>query len=140
MKKTDFFIHVDMIASFLFFGLWFFQPETLLSYNFELEKYDDIHLHFAKVLGIALFANGLLSNYILHKSCIKSKAKLLSIKLVGYLALLILMIFDNMNSKIMADKHVSFGIFGLSLLTLNAYLGLRSLKKYMNTQNRKIEK
>ena len=144
MRKTDFFINVDMVASFLFFALWFFHPETLLSYNFELKKYDDIHIHFAKVLGIALFANGLLSNYILHKNCIKTKAKILSIKLIGYIALLILMVIDNMNSKLIMDKHLSFGIFGLTLLILNAYLGLRSLKKYMqknknnNKNNNKI--
>ena len=45
--------------------------------------------------------------------------------------LLFTMIVDNLSSNLMSDKHVAFGMFGVVLLIMNCYLGLRSLKKYI---------
>ena len=134
MKRANFFLNVDMVGNFIFFIAWFFYPKILLSYNFELKKYDDLHLHFARILGITLFANGVLSYYALKKNCPVTKSKILSIKLMGYIAVLFTMVIDNLSSGVMGDKHMSFGIFGLTLLIINAYLGLRSLKKYIRKQ------
>ena len=131
MKSTDFFLKIDMIGSFLFALLWAFYPKELLEYNFESTKYDDIHLHFARVLGISLLCNGLITKYAISKNCPITKSKIISIKLVGYVLLLLTMIIDNVQSKIMSDKHISFGIIGVLFLIVNQYLALRSLKKYI---------
>lgn len=131
MKSTDFFLKIDMIGSFLFALLWAFYPKELLEYNFEPTKYDDIHLHFARVLGISLLCNGLITKYAISKNCPVTKSKIISIKLVGYVLLLLTMIIDNVQSKIMSDKHISFGIIGVLFLIINQYLALRSLKRYI---------
>ena len=131
MKKANFFIRVDLTANFLFALLWFFYPKELLKFNFESKSYDDIHIHFSKVLAIMSLTSGMISHYALNKNCPATKAKILSIKLLAYILLLFTMIVDNLSSNLMSDKHVAFGMFGIVLLIMNCYLGLRSLKKYI---------
>ena len=132
MKQSDFFVKVDMIGSFVCGLLWYCFPCDLLNYNFELKKYDSIHIHFAKLLGITFIINGLYSYYALNNNCAVTKTKILSIKLTGYIFVLFTMILDNLNSKLMDNKHVSFGMFGLLLLVINCYLAIRSLRNHLN--------
>ena len=129
MSKTNFFINVDMTASFLFALLWFFAPTKLLEYNFDINKFDDIHIHFAHVLGIIFLANGMISKYALNSNCPVTQSKILSMKLIAYILIIGIMILDNLDSNILGDKHVSFGIIGMLLLIINSYLGIRALKK-----------
>ena len=131
MKKANFFLRVDLISNFMFALLWVFFPKELLKYNFELKTYDDLHMHLSRVLGLACLSSGMLSHYALKKDCATTKAKILSIKMIGYILLLLTMMLDNMSSKIMGDKHVVFGMFGIILLIINCYLGIKSLKKYI---------
>ena len=131
MKKANFFLRVDLTANFLFALLWFFYPNQLLKYNFESKTYDDIHLHFARVLAIMSLSSGMISYYALTKNCPATKAKILSIKMLAYILLLLTMMVDNLTSNLMSDKHISFGMFGVVLLIINCYLGIRSLKKYV---------
>jgi hypothetical protein len=140
MKSTDFFLKIDMIGSFLFALLWAFYPKQLLEYNFDLKTYDDIHLHFSRVLGVSLLCNGLITKYAINKNCPVAKSKIISIKLIGYVLLLLTMIIDNVQSKIMSDKHISFGILGVLFLIINQYLALRSLKKYIRKNLPKQQK
>ena len=135
MSKTNFFLNVDMTASFLFALLWFFMPTKLLEYNFELKRYDDIHIHFAHVLGIIFLANGMISKYALTSKCLLTQSKILSIKLSSYILIISIMILDNLDSNILGDKHVSFGIIGMLLLIINSYLAIRALKKKLIKTN-----
>ena len=135
-KQADFSLRIDLYANLIFAFLWYLAPVMLLSYNFDVKNYDCIHKHFARVLGVTLLVNAMISSYALGKKCPYTKSKILCIKVIGGLLLLATMAYDNYSCTmgIMGSKHVLFGMLGLSILILIDYVGLRSLKSKMDNK------
>ena len=128
MKAIKKHLNIDMYGNFLFALLFYFFPNKMLDFNFKLKKYDSIHIHFAKIFGLYLLLNALLSNYLVNKECEKTRKKLLEYKLVIYVLILVTMIIDNSFSKLMGQKHIIFGMIGLILLILNTICALKFIK------------
>ena len=137
-KQADFSLRVDLYANMIFAIFWYLAPVLLLSYNFNIKnnKYDCIHKHFARVLGVGLLLNALVSNYALNKKCPYTKSKILIIKVLCGLVLLATMAFDNFKCTdgVMGSKHILFGMLGLTILIIINYIGLKSLKSKINNK------
>ena len=137
-KQADFSLRIDLYANVIFALCWYFAPALLLSYNFNVKnnKFDCLHRHFAKVLGIGLLLNALISNYALNKKCPYAKSNILMTKVVCGLLLLATMAYDNFKctAGIMGSKHILFGMLGLTILIIINYCGLKSLKSKINKQ------
>lgn len=127
--KSNFFLFIDFYVNFILSVVWFSNPYKFLDYNFNLKKYDDIHLHLSRMLSIALFGNAILSYYGIMNKLKIVKTYIFNIKIVIGILLIIIMIYDNINSNLMGEKHLFFGILGLFLIIINNYFGLKSLKK-----------
>ena len=112
-KQADFSLRIDLYANLIFAFLWYLAPVMLLSYNFDVKNYDCIHKHFARVLGVSLLVNAMISSYALGKKCPYTKSKILCIKVIGGLLLLATMAYDNYSCTmgIMGSRHVLFGIW-----------------------------
>lgn len=103
--------NIEILGTIIFALIWYFHPDYLLDKNFELSRYDDIHRHFSRVIGLFILMTAILSYYIKDK-------RYSYIKLVTQILIVLTMIYENKQSQLMRKDHKNFSIVGMIILIL----------------------
>ena len=115
----------DALVWSVFGVLWIVFPGKLLSLNTARMSYDDVHLHMTRAFGLFLIYSAALSHYAgVSGNQNGEYDRALKTRLGFSLILLVLMVYDNMRSKLWNDRHVKFGMFGLVLSMVIPAVGL----------------
>jgi len=120
-----------------FFGLlWIIFPTFLLSMNTINMQYDSVHIHMTRAFGLFIAYSGIISyNYFIKshsksinhiQNDIDNIDNLFKIRIIISLILLIIMIYDNMNSNQWNYRHIRFGMIGLLISLIIPIMGLKN--------------
>lgn len=117
----------DALVWTVFGALWILFPGKLLSLNTARMSYDDVHLHMTRAFGLFLIYSAAFSHYAgMSDNQNGEYDRAFKVRLGFSGVLLLLMIYDNMRSKLWTDKHVKFGMVGLVLSMVIPAVGLHT--------------
>ena len=106
-------------------ALWILFPGKLLSLNTARMSYDNIHLHMTRAFGLFLIYSAAFSHFAgMSDNQNGEYNRAFKVRLGFSGVLLLLMIYDNMRSKLWTMNHVKFGMVGLVLSLVIPAVGL----------------